>query len=112
MSTVTCSTAEFVPAVYPTLFIAVTPPGYKTLNGTTVPCEAGSYRSSWTPGAPSCSSCGSGVAADKTDRIIQYDLLTGAMAYVPVTTAPDDCCECAFVWHFSGQARTGFSRVL
>jgi hypothetical protein len=75
---------------------AVTPPGYKTANGVTVPCEAGAYRSGWTaPGlATSCVSCGVGVFADKTDRIIQYNLVTNQVEFVAVTTEPDDCCKC------------------
>ena len=74
----------------------MTPPGFKTVNGSTVPCEPGAYRDGWVPAeqAARCTSCGSGVSADKTDRVIQYDLVTGALSYLPVTTSASDCCEC------------------
>lgn len=80
--------------------VAVTPPGYKTANGVTVPCEAGSYRSGWAVvgQALTCVSCGAGVRAEKTDRITRYDPASNVPELVPVTTQPDDCCECLFWW--------------
>lgn len=74
----------------------MTPPGYKTANGVTVPCEAGSFRSGWAaPGqAQTCTSCGAGVRTEKTDRIMRYNLVSNVIELVPVTTQPDDCCEC------------------
>lgn len=77
------------------LCAAVTPPGFKTVNGSTVPCESGAYREGWLPPelASSCTSCGSGIFADKTDRVMQYDLVTMAPSYLPVTTSSGDCCK-------------------
>lgn len=74
---------------------AVTPPGFKTANGVTVPCESGSYRSGWAPAglAQTCISCGVGVFADKTDRVTQYNLVTNVVELVAVTSDSNDCCK-------------------
>lgn len=73
----------------------MTPPGYKTANGTTVPCEDGSFRSGWAPLglATTCTSCGTGVRASKTDRVLKYDLASNAPIQVEITTSSDDCCK-------------------
>jgi len=75
---------------------AVTPPGYYTANGATMPCPAGTFRADWLPAsqASSCTSCGVGVKADKTDRITQY-LVDGSSVEIAVTTSTEDCCEWA-----------------
>jgi len=73
----------------------VTPPGYFTANGTTQPCPAGSYRPDWKVAAEagSCTACGVGVLADKTDRITAYNMVDGSAVELAVTTTADDCCE-------------------
>jgi hypothetical protein len=60
-----------------------------------VQCEPGSYRAGWVPfgQGSSCSSCGVGVFAAATDRVLQYDLVTGVPEQFAVTTTSDDCCE-------------------
>lgn len=75
--------------------VPVTPPGYKTVNGATVPCEDGSFRSGWANAgaATSCTSCGTGMFALKTDRLVQYDVDTYMPTNIPVTTSEEDCCE-------------------
>ena len=78
----------------------VTPPGYYTSNGTTQPCPDGSFRADWKPAAEasSCTLCGVGVLADKTDRVTKYNLVSGVPQEIPVTTSSDDCCECILGW--------------
>lgn len=87
----------------------MTPPGYKTANGVTVPCEAGSFRSGWAVAgqAQTCVSCGAGVRAEKTDRITRYVPATNVPELVPVTTQPDDCCECLLGGSLCGSGSGG-----
>lgn len=70
----------------------MTPPGYYTASGATLPCPAGHFRADWLPAsqASSCTSCGVGVKADQTDRVTRY-LANGSSVEVPVTTSADDC---------------------
>jgi len=79
--------------------MAVTPPGYYTANGATLPCPAGTFRADWLPAsqASSCTSCGVGVKADKTDRVTRY-FVNGSSLEVAVTTSADDCCEWGYKW--------------
>lgn len=44
--------------------------------------------------AASCTVCGEGVYAAKTDRVTKYDLVNGSATLIPVTTSQDDCCKC------------------
>lgn len=73
------------------------PPGYEILGGTLQACPAGSFRSDWKPAtsAGSCTACGEGVKAAKTDRVTIYpDPLNPLnVTIVSITTSSSDCCE-------------------
>ena len=71
----------------------MTPPGYKTVGGETVPCGPNEFRDGWVSAgrATSCSSCGSGARMDKSDAVLAYDPETGAATEVAVATTADFC---------------------
>jgi hypothetical protein len=97
-----------VPAACCLLLPTVTPPGHYTSGGSTHICPDGSFRSDWLPAqqATACTSCGSGVQGDKSDRLMVYNLTTGATSLLPVMTTGGDCCEClaaAPAQHSTGQ---------
>lgn len=77
---------------------AVTPPGFYTdiVAKTTQICPDHSYRTDWLPPtqaeAQQCIACGTGVKAEKTDRVIQF-LPNGTEVQVSVTSSTDDCCK-------------------
>lgn len=75
-------------------FAAVTPPGYYTVEGVTLPCHDHTYREGWVPAAQAgnCTSCGEGVLAEKTDRLVQY-FSNNSDVLLPVTSSAQDCCE-------------------
>jgi hypothetical protein len=72
----------------------VTPPGYYTVEGVTLPCPDHTYREGWVPAAQAgnCTSCGEGVLADKTDRLVQY-FSNNSDVLLSVTSSPQDCCK-------------------
>jgi hypothetical protein len=72
---------------------AVTPPGFFTDGGDTLPCPDGTFRSDWKPPAEAstCTSCGTGVLAAKTDRVTSYNISSGEEISSPVTTSASDC---------------------
>lgn len=81
--------------------LAVTPPGFYTANGVTQQCPDASFRSGWKKGdAESCTPCGQGVLAEKTDRLTVFDPITYQPSLVNITTDSEDCCEfdTAGVW--------------
>jgi hypothetical protein len=71
----------------------VTPPGYKTVGGATVPCGANEFRDGWASAgqATSCSSCGSGVLVDASDVVLSYDPDSGAATEIAVATSAEFC---------------------
>lgn len=74
----------------------MTPPGFKTSGVDTVQCADGEYRADWKPAnlATNCLSCGTGVFADKTDRVKVFDIADPTnVTYLAVTTSADDCCK-------------------
>jgi len=76
---------------------AVTPPGYKTTNGTTVPCGDGEYRPDWRPAtaASRCLECGEHIMSYPLDQIVQYAITVDANAtQVAVRASAASCCEC------------------
>lgn len=81
------------------LLLAVTPPGYYTSDTDTLPCPAASFRADWKPPAEasSCTPCGVGLKADKTDRLVAFNLVTYAEEQIAVTTSSSDCCECCLL---------------
>jgi len=74
---------------------AVTPPGFKTSGGATVPCGDNEFRADWKSAeeATTCSSCGKGVYASKTDQIMVYDIENATEKAFAVTSTADDCCK-------------------
>jgi hypothetical protein len=79
---------------------AVTPPGYRTVNGVTVPCGDNEFRADWKPlgEATTCTSCGVGVKMTKTDRLVMYDPMTYNELQIEVATSSDDCCKYLVAW--------------
>jgi hypothetical protein len=78
---------------------AVTPPGHYTSGQDTLPCPNGEFRPDWKPAAEagSCTPCGDGLKADKTDSVIAYNLVTYAQEHVAVTTSATDCCKYSYL---------------
>lgn len=75
---------------------AVTPPGHKTVNGTTTPCEPGQYRAGWGRPATStaCKECGAGISSEATEEIVIYAVTPDAtMSSVVVRSDPEACCK-------------------
>lgn len=72
---------------------AVTPPGFYSDGGDTLPCPDGSFRSDWKPPAEAttCTNCGTGVLTAKTDRVTNYNISSGEEISIPVTTSASDC---------------------
>jgi hypothetical protein len=75
----------------------VTPPGYANDGTTTTKCASGSYRANWKPYTETvqCTSCGEGVKALATDRVLVFNIMDAAnQTNEAITTSNDDCCEC------------------
>lgn len=94
------------------LLPTVTPPGHYTSGGSTQICPDGSFRADWLPAqqATACTSCGSGVQGDKSDRLTVYNMTTGTTSLLPVMTTGGDCCELlttAPAQHSTAQSRAG-----
>jgi hypothetical protein len=83
---------------------AVTPPGYKTVNGTTTTCADGEYRAEWKPptAATSCTACGDGISSSVNDQVTQYDIATGAASSVDIRSSATACCEYPYVTQLAG----------
>jgi hypothetical protein len=82
---------------------AVTPPGFMTAHGSTVPCPPGSFREGWAPpgAAGACVSCGQGVFGAASDSLLVFDAATEAATQLPVAADEGACCEyaCALFRH-------------
>jgi len=74
---------------------AVTPPGFKTVDGTTRPCEDGEYRAGWKPPsfATSCDTCGVNIASAAAEQIALYDPSDGTLSTMDVRASEASCCE-------------------
>ena len=74
---------------------AVTPPGYKTVAGSTTECADGEYRADWKPAAAadSCQVCGDNILSSATEQITAYDISTEAPSPVYVRATGAACCE-------------------
>lgn len=60
-----------------------------------MPCGDNEFRADWklAEEATTCSSCGTGVYASKTDRVMVYDIENATELAFAVTTTADDCCK-------------------
>lgn len=75
----------------------LTPPGFKTFNGTTTQCGPGEYRGGWGRPAASaaCSRCGAGIAVELAEEIVRYAVTPDATpTSVFVATDVESCCAC------------------
>lgn len=74
---------------------AVTPPGHYTTDANTLRCPDGQFRPDWKPAAEagSCTPCGEGVQAARSDAVVAYNLVTYAEEQVAVTISNTDCCK-------------------
>jgi hypothetical protein len=74
----------------------VTPPGYYNDGTNTIKCASGSFRADWKPNTETnqCTSCGEGVKAVATDRVVVFNIMDAAnQTSEAITTSSDDCCE-------------------
>jgi hypothetical protein len=74
----------------------VTPPGYKTTNGATLPCADGEYRSTWARPAiaAACDACGAGIGSEAQEELVQYALTPDATPRsILVRAQVESCCE-------------------
>jgi len=78
-------------------------------------CPDNTYRPDWkaptSPDASSCTSCGMGVLADKSDRVTVYNPVTYEPELLPITTGPEDCCKCDLLHHRDAACDRGVADV-
>lgn len=78
--------------------LAVTPPGFETVNGATTECPDTAYRAEWMPvtatSGAQCIPCGNGISASPTDYISVYAPTPDAnVTLLPVKISGASCCE-------------------
>jgi len=73
----------------------VAPPGFKTVDGDTRPCEDGEYRTGWKPPsmATSCDSCGVNISSTAAEQVAVYDPIDGTLSTMDVRASAASCCE-------------------